>query len=144
MSVWVRLALVPRMLTRSFSEKPPSPPAPELMLTPGMRCTASATFLSGSLPMSSAVITSTTESALRFWFSDCSRDARMPVTVTVSSVVAGRGSACWAWAGSTALSRAAAAAAIGVRLTIMRGPRSLSRIERAAAADRHSKMYPRA
>ena len=40
------------------------------MFTPGMRCTASATFLSGSLPMSSAVITSTIESALRFWLID--------------------------------------------------------------------------
>ena len=41
----------------------PSPPELELMLTPGRRCTVSATFLAGSLPTSSAVTTSTTASA---------------------------------------------------------------------------------
>jgi len=81
-SVCVRLGLVPRMLTRSFSEKPPSPPADDAMLTPGTRWIASATFLSGSLPMSSAVTTSTTESALRFFASEASSDARRPVTST--------------------------------------------------------------
>src|SRR5471032_2654522 len=80
--VCVRLGLVPRMLTRLFSEKPPSPPADDEMFTPGTRCTASATFLSGSLPMSSALTTSMTESLLRFWLSDCSSDARIPVTTT--------------------------------------------------------------
>ncbi len=84
--VCVRLGLVPRMLTRSFSSKPPEPPDCELMVTPGTRCTASATLRSGILPISSAVITSTTESALRFVSSDFSREARIPVTVIVSWV----------------------------------------------------------
>ena len=134
-SVCVRLGLVPRMLTRSFSSKPPSPPAAELVLTPGMRWIASATFLSGILPMSSAVTTSTTESALRLAASDCSRDARMPVTVTTSRVVARAGGglaasaadaallgACWACAANHgAISTSATAWATGVGLNIMRG-----------------------
>ena len=80
--VCVRLGLVPRMLTRSFSSKPPEPPDCELMVTPGTRCSASATFLSGILPMSSAVMTSTTRVGMRAWSSsDFSSEARMPVTV---------------------------------------------------------------
>ena len=85
------------MLTRSFSSKPPSPPDAELIVTPGTRCTASAMFLSGSLPMSSAVTTSTTESALRLVSSERSSENRKPVTVIVSrgssagGVVAGGG-----------------------------------------------------
>ena len=43
-------------------------------------------FLSGILPMSSAVTTSTIVSAFFFVSSDFSSDARMPVTVTVSVV----------------------------------------------------------
>ena len=63
------------MCCRMISSKPPSLALAELIVTPGRRCNESATFLSGILPMSSAVITSTCDSALRFWFSDCSRDA---------------------------------------------------------------------
>jgi hypothetical protein len=97
MSVCVRLGLVPRMLTRSFSSNPPSPPEAELIVTPGTRCTASAMFLSGSLPMSSAVITSITESALRLVSMERSREARIPVTVIVSATsafFAGCGGCC--------------------------------------------------
>ena len=69
-------------------------------------------FLSGILPMSSAVMTSTTESAARLVSSDRSREARIPVTVTVS-VTAGLG-ACWARAGKADPARARATAeAIG-------------------------------
>ena len=127
-SVCVRLGLVPRMLTRSFSSKPPSPPAAELVFTPGMRWIASATFLSGILPMSSAVMTSTTESALRLAASDCSRDARMPVTTTVSSLVVGLaalaawagavGAACWASA-LVPIRASVTADAIGVSLSFI-------------------------
>lgn len=79
---------MPRRLTRSFSSKPPSLAPAELTFTPGTRCRESAMFLSGSLPTSSAVITSTCESALRFWFRDCCSEARMPVTVTACNLVA--------------------------------------------------------
>ncbi len=132
-SVCVRLGLVPRIDTRSFSEKPPSPPADDAMLTPGTRCSASATFLSGSLPMSSAVITSTTESALRFLASEASSDARRPVTSTcctggagcgADAGVAGAAAACArTWVGAKAPNRAsaaAAAAAIGCRCGFIR------------------------
>src|ERR1700760_3492045 len=78
MSVCVRLGLGPRIEARSFSEKPPSPPADDAMLTPGTRWMASATFLSGSLPMSSAVTTSTTESGLRLRLGDASTEAGRP------------------------------------------------------------------
>ncbi len=117
--VCCRLGLVPRRLTRSFSPKPPSPPAEDWMFTPGRRWMASATFLSGILPMSSAVTTSTTESALRFCFSDCSSAARTPDTV-MTAPCSGAG-ACWAWPGSAApsISRPMAAA-IGVRRTAPR------------------------
>ncbi len=132
-SVCVRLGLVPRIDTRSFSEKPPSPPADDAMLTPGTRCSASATFLSGSLPTSSAVITSTTESALRFLASEASSDARRPVTSTcctssrAAAEAAGAGASAWAktCVGAIALTRArAAAAAIGCRWSFI-GPLSI-------------------
>jgi hypothetical protein len=64
-SVSVRLGLVQRMLTGSFSSKPPSLALAELIVTPGTRAGESATFLSGILPMSSALMTSMCESALR-------------------------------------------------------------------------------
>src|ERR1700756_3371331 len=80
--VWVSDGAVPRMLTRLASAKAPSPPELELMLTPGRRCTVSATFLAGSLPMSSAVTTSTTDSALFLLDSDEAYDARMPLIST--------------------------------------------------------------
>ena len=73
-SVWVRLGLVPRMLTRSFSSKPPSLAPAELMVMPGTRCRESAMFLSGILPMSSAVTTSITESAVRLSSRDFSSE----------------------------------------------------------------------
>ena len=60
------------MLTRSFSSKPPSLALAELIVTPGTRDSESATFLSGILPMSSAVMTSTTEVAARLVSSDSS------------------------------------------------------------------------
>ena len=51
----------PRILTVA-----PSPPS-RWITTPGTRCNESATFLSGNLPMSSAVITSTTLSDARLF-----------------------------------------------------------------------------
>src|SRR6185312_10149346 len=85
--VWVMLGLVPRRLTRSFSSKPPSLALAELMLTPGRRCSVSATFFTGSLPMSSAVTTSMCEFASFFSASEAASVARMPVTVTDGSSV---------------------------------------------------------
>ena len=102
---WVRLRLgaVPRMETRS-----PSPNSRE-MLTPLTRCRASATFLSGNLPTSSEVITSTTAWDSRLTSSDSFKLARMPVTRTVStSSLAGvaacseSAAACFASASDTA------------------------------------------
>src|SRR5436190_1827228 len=84
MSVWVRLGLVPRRLTRSDSSKPPSSALDELMFTPGRPRRASATLCAGSLPTSSAVTTSRRASALRLTSSDFWRLARMPVTTTSS------------------------------------------------------------
>src|SRR6516225_3710976 len=82
-SVCVSDGAVPRMLTRLASANAPSPPELELMLTPGRRCTVSATFLAGSLPTSSAVTTSTTASAFFLLLSEDAYDARMPLTSTV-------------------------------------------------------------
>jgi hypothetical protein len=83
------------------------------VFTPGRRWIASATFLSGILPMSSAVTTSVTASALRFWFSDCSSAARTPVTITVC--------ASWAWTCAPApIANIATALAIAVRATVFR------------------------
>ncbi len=132
MSVCVRLGLVPRMLTRSFSSNPPSPPEAELMVTPGTRETASAMFLSGSLPMSSAEITSTTLSALRLVSMERSRDARMPVTVMVSLVSAffagGVVAACCACAWNAIPESASATAeAMGVGLNCIFMPPLCSR-----------------
>ena len=60
------------------------------MLTPLTRCRASATFLSGNLPTSSEVMTSTTVWESRFTSSDSFKLARMPVTSTVSTLFARR------------------------------------------------------
>jgi len=113
--VCCKLGLVPRRLTRSFSPKPPSPPADDWVFTPGRRWIASATLRSGILPISSAVTTSTTESALRFCFSDFSSEARTPVTVTtVDTSSAGASCACAEKARPATIT--ATAVAIGVRL----------------------------
>jgi hypothetical protein len=50
--------------------------------TPEMRCSDSARFVSGNLPMSSATMPSTIPSELRFRFSDEAIDWRMPLTTT--------------------------------------------------------------
>lgn len=55
---------------------------------PVMRCSDSARLVSGNLPMSSALIASTTPAASRLMPIDWSRLLRMPVTLTASSVVA--------------------------------------------------------
>jgi hypothetical protein len=69
--------------------------------------------LSGILPTSSAVITSTLAPALRLSISERSSVARMPVTTTLSSSAEGLGTlACWAKAGRP---MRAAARATGVR-----------------------------
>jgi len=52
---------------------------------PGTRCSASATFLSGNLPISSAEMTSETTSERRLASSELRSDWRMPVT-TMSSL----------------------------------------------------------
>ncbi|EEF27308.1 conserved hypothetical protein, partial [Ricinus communis] len=116
--VWVSDGAVPRIDTRSFSSKPPEP-APEVeMFTPGTRCSESATFLSGILPTSSAVMTSTLLDALRFTDSDCCSDPRIPLTMTVSGSLSD--AACCAWAFIATLSvRMAAAVAMGVSLDIL-------------------------
>ena len=125
MSVCVREGLVPRRLTRSFSSKPPDPPDCELIVTPGTRCSESAMFLSGILPMSVEVMTSTTESELRLSSSDFSRDARMPVTVSDSTAtgLSGGLGACCAFDDTLAPMRANATAdAMGVFLKFMVPP----------------------
>ena len=115
-SVCCRLGLVPRRLTLSFSPKPPSPPADDCVFTPGKRWMASATFLSGILPMSSAVTMSTTASASRFWRNDCSRAARTPVTTTVCGAVGEVSAACACSAVPIANTVTAAAIAVFVCL----------------------------
>src|SRR6187402_2438647 len=75
------------MLTRSFSSKPPSLALAELVVTPAMRVRESATFLSGILPMSSALTTSTTLVVAFLASRDCSTEARIPVTTTSSIVL---------------------------------------------------------
>ncbi len=97
--VRVRLGAVPRTLTRS-----PSPNS-RLTVTPGTRCKASATFLSGNLPTSSAVIESTTASALRLVWIEASCAARMPVT-TSSPTVLSCAAAGWAIASASRLAEA--------------------------------------
>ena len=123
-SVCVSDGAVPRMLTRLASAKAPSPPEFELMLTPGRRCTVSATFLAGSLPMSSAVTTSTTASAPFLLDSDDAYDARMPLTSTTCTSATGgtadaagwgAGAACCAKAGAIAPDISSAADAKGFK-----------------------------
>ena len=63
-------------------------PALRWIWMPPIRCRASATVTSGSLPMSSAEIASTTAVLLRLMLIACCCDARMPVTTISSSVVA--------------------------------------------------------
>lgn len=75
-----------------------------MIATPGTRCNASLIERSGSAPMSSAVIASTTVSALRFSACALARDWRIPVTtmsppasaagVAMSSAVTGDWSVC--------------------------------------------------
>ena len=105
--VWVKLGLVPRMETRSFSSNAPSFALAALMFTPGTRASESATFLSGILPMSSEVITSTRVSSPRLLSSDASMAPRMPLTTTVSRSVASCCDAGVAWAGVAASCAAA-------------------------------------
>ena len=66
---------------------------------PVMRCRDSARLVSGNLPMSSALIASTMPGVSRLRFIDWSRLLRMPVTTTVSSVVASSCAGVWANAG---------------------------------------------
>src|SRR6185312_1077227 len=79
---------LPRMLARSASSKPPSEPAASAMFTPGNCAMVSATFLAGSLPMSTADTTSTCELAAFLVSSDSACAARTPTTCTVPSVCA--------------------------------------------------------
>ena len=67
-------------------------------VTPGMRCNASATDMSGRLVTSDAVTESTNVSALRLISAALSSDARMPVTTTVVT-----SSAAWSVAGALAV-----------------------------------------
>ena len=87
---------VPRMETFS-----PWPNA-RSTVTPGMMVMASATLELGNLPTSSAVTTSMMASALRLVVSDCCSDARMPVTITSSTVLTGSSAVCAkAWPDAT-------------------------------------------
>ncbi len=72
--------------------------------TPVMRCSDSARFVSGNLPMSSAVIASTTPCACRLIAADCARLPRIPTT-TISSI----SSASCATAGATIVAPKASA-----------------------------------
>src|SRR6185369_8845482 len=63
-----------------------------LMRTPGMRCSASATFLSGNLPMSSAVRTSEMTDEARLARIDAAAEPRMPV-MTISPLPVSLGGA---------------------------------------------------
>ena len=76
----------------------PSPLEVRSIDTPEMRCSDSARLVSGNLPMSSATMPSTTPWASRLRFIDEVRLARMPVTTTVSSVVASSWPAPASWA----------------------------------------------
>src|SRR5687767_9125456 len=73
-----RLGLVPRIDTRSASSLASA--RPYWTFTPVRRESASSMFLSGILPMSSAVTTSTLVAASFFTAIDFSSEARMPVT----------------------------------------------------------------
>ena len=84
----------PRTVTRAPS------PRSRSMDTPVMRCSDSARFVSGKLPMSSAVMASTTPKAFRLRSIEASRLARMPVT-TISSSSAGCSSAVCANPGAS-------------------------------------------
>ena len=90
------------------------------MVTPAIRCSTSVTERSGSLPMSSATIESTTSSASCLSFcADCSA-ARWPLTTTTAwsatwAWAAPGASAAWAKAGlACSMARCATAAAIAV------------------------------
>ena len=76
-----RLASVPRICT------PRPTPASRVIWTPVTFSSTSARFWSGSLPMSSALMTSTRLSALRFSTSALCSEARMPLTMTASTSV---------------------------------------------------------
>src|SRR5262245_16006963 len=120
MSVWVRLGLVPRRLTRSDSSKPPSSALEELMFTPARPRRASATLCAGSLPTSSAVTPSMRASALRFTSMDLSRLGRLPLTPTVSSPSPELAAASCAYAGAACVASASdTAAAINVELLML-------------------------
>ena len=116
--VSVRLSAVPRIDTFSFSPTWPAAP-PAVVLTPGTRDNESATFLSGILPMSSAVMISTTESALRFWLMDRSNAPRMPDTVTEFNSASALEADGWACAAATLSKVSATAVAIGVGMSFM-------------------------
>ena len=83
--------------------------------TPEMRCSDSARFVSGNLPMSSATMPSTMPSELRFRFSVDCIEARTPVTTTCgagSVGVATPGDSCACADGTRAAHAPATASAI--------------------------------
>src|SRR5471032_2686212 len=88
---------------------PTSPPARSVTWMPVTRCSASTTLLSGSLPMSSATIDSTTWSLVRLIARLLISDALTPVTTTVGASVASVFSAAACAHTEALLSRPAAA-----------------------------------
>ena len=104
-------------------------PSPRLRSidTPEMRCSDSARFVSGNLPISSATMPSTMPSELRFRFSvDCML-ARIPLTTTLGASIAsplvcavvawvagplGPPAASWAWPGAASAAQAPATASV--------------------------------
>ena len=104
---------IPRTVIRCPSPSAPRP-AVRSMDTPVMRCSDSARFVSGNLPMSSATIASTTPSDVRFTSAAAVRLRRTPV-VTISSMT----SSCASAGGiAVALSASATPAARGVFLKL--------------------------
>ena len=117
----VRLSFVPRICT------PLPTPARRVICTPGMFSSTSARFWSGSLPISSAWMTSTRLSALRSSLSALCSALRIPVTTITPSCVSVTKSLSWtastAPSGSSASCAWAAGAANAIAVPAINAPR---------------------
>ena len=110
----------PRTVTRAPS------PRSRSMDTPVMRCSDSARFVSGKLPMSSAVIASTTPSAPRFRSMEARRLPRIPVTTTSSITWSSCASAgCMAGAPTASAMPLASGVFVNVGIRMFKPPPSL-------------------
>ena len=93
-------------------------PSSRVIATPGMRCSDSARFWSGNLPMSSARMVSASEAMFSLIFSACSRLVRYPVTTTSCNCVGDAAASdaagpAVAWGSGAAASELAPAAWLG-------------------------------